>query len=943
MLQLVKHLNQGITAILFILLSFISYTQTTTTFSTPGTFTWTVPPCVTSITVDAWGAGGGGGGAWVKMDNSTTDVFGTAIEACAGGGGGGGGGFSRQTYAVVPGQTYTIVVGAGGIGGVSATTPLNNTAVQNGGNGGASTFSGNTYSLTAGGGNGGVKAYSYNSGFPSAHLRTGGAGGTGGVGTLFNGGNGSGGSGGSSFDFSGAGGGGAGTTSPGGAANATTIPHTGGTGGAVGGGAGANGFNLISGTHNGAAGNAIGGAGAGGVSHTTGYCNPAKVAQGGAGARGEVRITYTTSGTAAAQPSAITGPTSLCGTAGTYSVTNDPSVTYSWTYSGTGTITGTGNSISLSATTGGTLTVTPANGCGNGPSQSFTISMGAVPAQPSAITGPASLCGSGGTYSVTNDPTATYTWTYSGTGTITGAGNSISLAATTGGTLTVTPSNACGNGPAQTFPITIGTAPSQPSVISGPPSLCATAGTYSVTNVAGVTYTWTYSGTGTITGAGNSISLAATTGGTLTVTPSNACGNGPAQTYPITIGTAPSQPSVISGPSSLCATAGTYSVTNVAGVTYTWTYSGTGTITGAGNSISLAATTGGTLTVTPSNACGNGPAQTMNIALSSPIVATLDYTTNETCDGLNNGTAGILVSGGVAPFSYSWTPSGLNSPNLTNLSPGSYLATVTDNNGCTGTIGFTISAAPAFTTTVTGTPADCGISNGTATVSSFGGVGTINYQWNPGGQNTTTITNLSSGTYTAVVTDANNCVSTSSYTVALSGTLNIQVTPPLSVINLGESVNLAASIDPSVIGETYQWTPVNGLSCTACSNPSATPSQTTTYIVTVTLPDGCSDTASALVQINTVCGEVYIPDSFSPNNDGHNDFFRVYGNCIMTFNLRVYDRWGEMVFDTDKAQNGWDGTFRDKELNSGVYVYKVNITLVDGTEVKESGNLHLIR
>ena len=427
------------------------------------------------------------------------------------------------------------------------------------------------------------------------------------------------------------------------------------------------------------------------------------------------------------------------------------------------------------------------------------------------------------------------------------------------------------------------------------------------------------------------------------MTPSNACGNGPAQTLPITIGTAPTQPSTITGPSSLCATAGTYSVTNVAGVTYTWTYSGTGTITGTGNTISLSATTAGTLTVTPSNACGNGPAQTINIALSMPIAATVDYTTNETCDGLNNGTAGILVSGGVAPYTYSWTPSGLNSPILSNLSPGAYSATVTDNNGCTGTIGFTITAAQAFTTTVTGTPADCGISNGTATVSAFGGVGTLSYQWNPGGQNTTAISNLSAGTYTAAVTDANNCVSTSSYTVALSGTLNIQVTPTSSVINLGESVNLTASIDPSIIGETYQWTPVNGLSCTACSNPSATPSQTTTYIVTVTLPDGCSDTASALVQINTICGEVYIPDSFSPNNDSHNDFFRVYGNCITTFILRVYDRWGEMVFDTDKAQNGWDGTFRDKELNSGVYVYKVNIILVDGTEVKESGNLHLIR
>jgi hypothetical protein len=384
-------------------------------------------------------------------------------------------------------------------------------------------------------------------------------------------------------------------------------------------------------------------------------------------------------------------------------------------------------------------------------------------------------------------------------------------------------------------------------------------------------------------------------------------------------------------------------VTNVAGVTYTWTYSGTGTITGSGNSISLAATTAGTLTVTPSNACGTGPAQTVTVSISSPIVSTVDYVTNETCDGLNNGTAGILVSGGAAPYTYTWTPSGANSPSLTNLSPGVYSATITDINGCLGNVGFTITAAPSFTATVTGTPADCGLSNGTASVSALGGVGTLVYSWNPGGQNTMSIGNLSAGTYTAVVTDANNCTSTSSYTVTVSGSLNIIVTPASSVINIGESVDLTATIDPSILGETYQWSPVNGLNCTACSNPSATPTQTTTYIVTVTLPDGCSDTASALVQINSVCGEVFIPDSFSPNNDGHNDVFRVYGNCILTFNLRVYDRWGELVFDTDKAQNGWDGTFRDKELNSGVYVFKVDIVLSDGTEVKESGNLHLIR
>ncbi|MCZ2338112.1 MAG: hypothetical protein LC127_07900, partial [Chitinophagales bacterium] len=102
--------------LLFFLLSILlvgpkSFSQAS--FTTPGTYTWTVPPCVTSVTVKVWGGGGGGGGAIAIARNSTGD------EACSGAGGGGGAGFSMKTFAVTPGETYNIVVGAGGIAGSS--------------------------------------------------------------------------------------------------------------------------------------------------------------------------------------------------------------------------------------------------------------------------------------------------------------------------------------------------------------------------------------------------------------------------------------------------------------------------------------------------------------------------------------------------------------------------------------------------------------------------------------------------------------------------------------------------------------------------------------------------------------------------------------------------------------------------------------------------------
>lgn len=348
--------------------AFFGRGQTTVSFTTPGTYTWTVPSCVTSITVQVWGAGGGGGGAWVKMDNSTTDSFGTAIEACAGGGGGGGGGFSTQTFVVVPGQTYTIVVGAGGVSGSSVTTPLASTSVQNGGNGGLSSFSGNSYNLVANGGVGGGKAYSYNSGWPTNHLRTGGPGGAGGTGTTFNGGTGSLGTGGGSFDHSGAGGGGAGTSGNGGNANSSTVPHTGGTG-VGGGGNGANGFNLVSGVNNGANGNVIGGGAAGGVAHTTGYCNPAKIAQGGTGARGEVRIIYT----GIASPT-VAGPgTEICSGSSATIIASGSFTTYTWN---TGQ---SGSSVLVSPTTNTTYTVTGTDASGCTASNSIAVSVKPAP------------------------------------------------------------------------------------------------------------------------------------------------------------------------------------------------------------------------------------------------------------------------------------------------------------------------------------------------------------------------------------------------------------------------------------------------------------------------------------------------------------------------------------------------------------------------------------
>lgn len=289
--------------ILLFMMSSMAYGQGSQIYDTPGTYTWTVPPCVTEITVQVWGGGGGGGSVWTRFDPTTNGP--TSNEACVTAGGGGGGGFAQRTYTVVPGQVYTGVVGAGGIPG-----PINgsgNNRASNGGSGGNSTFSGPATSgpgtLTGFGGGGGGAANFLRSclgGCSGAtHQGANGAGGTGAGGVngmlMYTGGNGSAGvHAGNTQDRSGSGGGGAGSTGNGGNANSTT----GGNGGSGGGGNGGNGIvqpfgNGFLGT-NGNPGNIIGGGGGGATGHNRSSNNNTHYTRsGGAGARGEVRILYT--------------------------------------------------------------------------------------------------------------------------------------------------------------------------------------------------------------------------------------------------------------------------------------------------------------------------------------------------------------------------------------------------------------------------------------------------------------------------------------------------------------------------------------------------------------------------------------------------------------------------------------------------------------------------
>jgi gliding motility-associated-like protein len=163
-------------------------------------------------------------------------------------------------------------------------------------------------------------------------------------------------------------------------------------------------------------------------------------------------------------------------------------------------------------------------------------------------------------------------------------------------------------------------------------------------------------------------------------------------------------------------------------------------------------------------------------------------------------------------------------------------------------------------------------------------------------------------------------------------------------LNLGDTLQLNASG-----AESYSWTPSQSLSCADCSNPLASPTETTTYIVTGSNANGCvsSDTITIKVdtEIDIICGELFIPTIFSPNGKGPqaNESFCVLSDCVQQFKLSIFNRWGEKVFETENINACWDGTFNSSDSPSGVYAYNLFLLQLDGAIVNKTGTIMLVK
>jgi gliding motility-associated-like protein len=355
-------------------------------------------------------------------------------------------------------------------------------------------------------------------------------------------------------------------------------------------------------------------------------------------------------------------------------------------------------------------------------------------------------------------------------------------------------------------------------------------------------------------------------------------------------------------------------------------------------------------TVTDGHGCTKGDSVTLTDP--APLTVAAPAVVGISCANEANGVISVSPAGGTPSYSYSWSPGGYTDSTESKLGPATYTITVTDANGCSVSVSVKLIAPPPITFwSIESDSTSCPDSaDGHIVVTATGGTAgsTILYQYAINGgpyQTNHNFYDLAAGTYLISVIDSPGCTADTNIVVYQPLPVAVSINPGDSLIALGSSITLYPIIsDPG--GEainSYTWSPGAGLNCVDCPTPAASPYQTTTYTLLLNYGKNCTTSATNQIQIGQGPG-VYIPNAFTPNGDGINDIFQVFGTTLQAVSMKIFDRWGEKVFDSGDSQWAtWDGTYRGVMEGPGVFVYFIQLQYLNGTIENKQGSITLIR
>jgi len=203
-----------------------------------------------------------------------------------------------------------------------------------------------------------------------------------------------------------------------------------------------------------------------------------------------------------------------------------------------------------------------------------------------------------------------------------------------------------------------------------------------------------------------------------------------------------------------------------------------------------------------------------------------------------------------------------------------------------------------------------------------------------------------SGTYYIKALGANSCFSTKPVAV------NVLIYEFVSGVRypaIAVPINTPTQLSARSLGVTYLWSPPAGLNSTSIKNPIFNYDRQTQYFITITRDNGCVTVDTLLVKVTAAAPpildcDVFVPKAWSPNNDGHNDkLYPLSVNIKELKYFRIFNRWGQLVFETNIIGRGWDGMFNGKPAVPDAYTWTVEAVCLDGKPVRKAGKSVLLR
>ena len=393
---------------------------------------------------------------------------------------------------------------------------------------------------------------------------------------------------------------------------------------------------------------------------------------------------------------------------------------------------------------------------------------------------------------------------------------------------------------------------------------------------------------------------------------------------------------------------GTIVSSGVSGGTMPFTYTllplgisnASGAFTGLGPGIyQIAVSDGNGCTALSNNVAVNEPAE---IKIVNSVIQPL------TCNDDINGSVELTVTGGQGSLTYTITPNSgiqINPGHFIQLPKGNYGIVIQDSVGCSTQYNFSIDMPTPIAVSLDVKPITCkGVSFGQIIATASGGSGDYVYKIRPGLviNKTGEFKNLHTGVYTLTITDSSGCHIDTAITIVESGDyLRTSISKKdLSCFGTGFEGSATASVEGGEAPYTVLWS-------TDPPQATATIDQLTFgyYFLEVTDQIGCVVKDTVYIEPGICCEEVFIPNAFSPNSDGNNDFFKVVTSAgIEMIQLEIYNRWGNRLWSARTFRDEWNGRYHetDQDVDTYFYIFKYKC-LTDGQIYVKKGDLLLMR